>query len=59
MEKLSAEKQAEIKKMASERIKQLLLKAGFKERQLKDMFQALAEVWLKKKQKKNVPLEAL
>src|SRR5918995_1902495 len=52
MEKLSPEKQAEIKKMSTERIKQHLLKAGFTEEQVKDMsrddlLQALAEVRLK------------
>src|ERR1700735_2358721 len=50
MEKLSVEKQVEIKKMASERIKKLLLKAGFEEKQLADMsrdqmMQALADIW--------------
>src|ERR1700733_8766398 len=50
MEKLSVEKQGEIKKMASERIKKLLLKAGFEEKQLADMsrdemMQALADIW--------------
>src|ERR1043165_2792935 len=52
MEKLSVKKQAELKKMASERLKQRLLKAGFEEEKLKDMsrddmLEALAEVWLK------------
>ena len=52
MEKLSTAKQAEIKKMSTERIKQHLLKAGFTEEQVKDMsrddlLQALAEVRLK------------
>src|ERR1700733_13216416 len=51
MEKLSVEKQGEIKKMASERIKKLLLKAGFEEKQLADMsrdqmMQALADIWV-------------
>src|ERR1043165_9133896 len=52
MEKLSVKKQAELKKMASDRLKQHLLKAGFEEEKLKDMsrqdmLEALAEVWLK------------
>ena len=52
MEKLSVKKQAELKKMSSERLKQRLLKAGFEEEKLKDMsredmLEALAEVWLK------------
>src|SRR5688572_8043539 len=52
MEKLSVKKQAELKKMSSERLKQRLLKAGFEEEKLEDMsredmLEALAEVWLK------------
>ena len=40
MEKLSVKKQAELKKMPSERLKQRLLKAGFEEKKLKDMSRA-------------------
>ena len=52
MEKLSTEKQAEIKKMSTERLKRQLVKAGFKEEQVidmsrEDLLEALAEVWLK------------
>ena len=52
MEKLTIHKQEKIKKMASDRIKQLLIKAGLKEEQILEMsreqlMRNLAEVWVR------------
>ena len=52
MEKLTIQKQEKIKKMASDRIKQLLIKAGLKEEQILEMsreqlMRNLAEVWVR------------